>query len=369
VLKCLQSGWSFNSNKIDKHSQARAELTPEQLEIWQQQDRQQHRNSRAALTPEQLEVQQQQDRDRHRRTTAAESVRITQDENDRGETFSIDMIGRPTATQLDKFEFDEDKALLLFYENSHDHVADLIQNLDDAAPGVETHVAKQTLCNTLDEMKITPNIQRVIQQRFNSLHDKNGLVIGCCCCGCTSILPTVSESGNKLPAPILSLFPTDPKFNPLKFTSDELNEFNDQHVLMKQVRSSMAANNNRERYHVHQELLRTIISEPIVNNNTESTSTSTTEDESPIHTNESNVVMDLAGNVADMSPTCRPDTAMSANFSRKGMSRRHTTRKKRPRHTVFVCRSADTDPHHERRGGGFTTTFCSLQLSNWMRLN
>ena len=69
----------------------------------------------------------------------------------------------------------------------------------------------------------------------------------------------VSESGNKLPAPILSLFPTDPKFNPLKFTSDELNEFNDQHVLMKQVRSSMAANNNRERYHVHQELLRTII--------------------------------------------------------------------------------------------------------------
>jgi hypothetical protein len=113
-------------------------LTPEQLEIWQQQDRQQHRNSRAALTPEQLEVQQQQDRDRHRRTTAAESVRITQDENDRGETFSIDMIGRPTATQLDKFEFDEDKALLLFYENSHDHVADLIQNLDDAAPGDET---------------------------------------------------------------------------------------------------------------------------------------------------------------------------------------------------------------------------------------
>jgi hypothetical protein len=40
--------------------------------------------------------------------------------------------------------------------------------------------------------------------------------------------------------------------------------------------------------------------------------------------------------VANMLPTCRPDTAMSANFSRKGMSWRHTIRKKRPRHTVIV---------------------------------
>ena len=37
-----------------------------------------------------------------------------------------------------------------------------------------------------------------------------------------------------------------------------------------------------------------------------------------------------------MSATCRPDTAMSANFSRKGMSRRHKTCKKRPRHTQFI---------------------------------
>ena len=28
------------------------------------------------------------------------------------------MIGRPTVTQLEGFEFDQDKALLLFYENS-----------------------------------------------------------------------------------------------------------------------------------------------------------------------------------------------------------------------------------------------------------
>ena len=47
------------------------------------------------------------------------------------------MIGRPTATQLEGFEFDQDKALLLFYENSHDHVNvnDLIQNLDDCQMG------------------------------------------------------------------------------------------------------------------------------------------------------------------------------------------------------------------------------------------
>ena len=49
----------------------------------------------------------------------------------------------------------------------------------------------------------------------------------------------------------------------------------------------------------------------------------------------------LAGNVADMSATCRPDTAMSANFSRKGMSRRHKTCEKRPRHTQFIPITAD----------------------------
>ena len=217
-------------------------------------------------------------------------MRITQDVNDSNETFSIDMLGRPTANHLDNFEFDEDKALLLFYENSHDHVADLIQNLDDAAPGDETHVAEDILHNTLEEMKITPSIQRAIQQRFNSLHDRNGLIIGCCCCGCTTILPTVSESGIDLPPPILSIFPTDPKFNPLKFTPDELIEFNDQHEIMKQVRSSMAVNNARERYHVHQQLLRTIIPEPIENSNSESNSNNM--EESTTHTTESNEVME-----------------------------------------------------------------------------
>ena len=56
-------------------------------------------------------------------------------------------------------------------------------------------------------------------------------------------------------------------------------------------------------------------------------------------------VVSLAGNVADMSPTCRPDTVMSANFSKIGMSRRHAKPKNRPRHTQFVCRFADTVNH------------------------
>jgi hypothetical protein len=67
----------------------------------------------------------------------------------------------------------------MFYENSHDHVGDLIQNLGDASPGDITNIAGQRLLNTLEDMKITPNVQGVIQRRFNSLHDRNGLVIGC----------------------------------------------------------------------------------------------------------------------------------------------------------------------------------------------
>ena len=89
----------------------------------------------AEMTPEQLENRREQDREQHCQARAAEGVQITNEVNGRGETFSVDMIGRPTANQLEDFELDEDKALLLFYENSHDHVADLIQELDDCEIG------------------------------------------------------------------------------------------------------------------------------------------------------------------------------------------------------------------------------------------
>jgi len=104
-------------------------------------------------------------------------MRLSQEVNESGEIFSIDMLGRPTANHLQDFELDEDKALLLFYENAHDHVGDLIQNLDDAAPDNETNNAEQILRDTLEDMKITPAIQRKIQKRFISHHNRNGLVI------------------------------------------------------------------------------------------------------------------------------------------------------------------------------------------------
>ena len=89
------------------------------------------------MTPERLDLEnrREQVREQHCQVRAAEGVQITDEVNDRGETFSIDMIGRPTATQLEGFEFDQDKALLLFYENSHDHVNDLIDELEDCEIG------------------------------------------------------------------------------------------------------------------------------------------------------------------------------------------------------------------------------------------
>ena len=101
----------------------------------QEQNREQHREARAEMTPEQLENRREQVREQHCQARAAEGVQIAEEVNNKGETFSIDMIGRPTANQLEGFEFDEDKALLLWYENAHDHVNDLISELDDCEIG------------------------------------------------------------------------------------------------------------------------------------------------------------------------------------------------------------------------------------------
>jgi hypothetical protein len=119
----------------EQHREARAEITPEQLENRREQDREQHCQARAEMTPEQLENRREQVREQHCQAHAAEGVQRTDEVNNRGETFSIDMIGRPTAAQLEGFEFDQDKALFLFYENLHDHVNDLIQELDDCEIG------------------------------------------------------------------------------------------------------------------------------------------------------------------------------------------------------------------------------------------
>ena len=119
----------------EQHREARAEMTPEQLENHREQNREQHLEARAEMTPEQLENRREQVREQHCQARAAEGVQIAEEVNYKGETFSIDMIGRPTANQLEGFEFDEDKALLLWYENAHDHVNDLISELDDCEIG------------------------------------------------------------------------------------------------------------------------------------------------------------------------------------------------------------------------------------------
>ena len=56
----------------------------------------------------------------------------------------------------------------------------------------------------------------------------------------------------------------------------------------------------------------------------------------------------LAGNVADMSPTCRPDTVMSADYAKKGMSPRHDERQKEsPTHPICVNNTDITNkPKH-----------------------
>ena len=108
--------------------------------------------------------------------------------------------------------------------------------------------------NALDELKITHQTQHEIQCRFNSIHDRNARIIGCCCCGIFCILPTVSDEGHILPPLELKLFPTHTLFVPLKFTEEELAEWNLQLESKQMVRSTKLAHDGQQ-YHVHQELI------------------------------------------------------------------------------------------------------------------
>ena len=243
--------------------------TPEQLEVTRQQKRVLQRTIRDAYTPEQLEVARQQNCDCQRRIREASyHDRISQSDSDNSddeeeqvnaslsvEQFSIDMISRPTVNQLANFESDQDQALLLFYDNSNDHFADAIYDMDAAAPGEAATIAEQLVNDLIEGSKITPEIQRIIQQRFQSIHDSNGHIIGCCSCGVSSILPTVTVTGENCQPPLLRVFPTDPLFGPLKFTDDELVEFDLQTPNKQLVRSTKLSQSGEERYHLHQELL------------------------------------------------------------------------------------------------------------------
>jgi hypothetical protein len=108
--------------------------------------------------------------------------------------------------------------------------------------------------NALDELKITRQTQHEIQCRFNSIHDRHARIIGCCCCGISCILPTVSEEGNILPPLELKQFPSHTLFGPVKFTEEELAERNLQSESKQMVRSTNLAHDGQQ-YHFHQELI------------------------------------------------------------------------------------------------------------------
>jgi hypothetical protein len=209
------------------------------------------RTAYASLSPEQRDIRQQQNSERRRIT------RLSQEFDNVEEQFSIDMMSIPNSNQLQNHEQDPIKALFLWHENSVSPLLDQMNILNDAyqhASGDSLTEAEDTFLNVLDELKITRETQHKIQCRFNSIHDRYARIIGCCCCGISCILPTVSEEGNILPPLELKQFPTHTLFGPLKFTVQELAEWNLQSESKQMVRSTKLAHDGQQ-YHVHQELI------------------------------------------------------------------------------------------------------------------
>jgi len=95
------------------------------------------------------------------------------------------MMSKPKSNQLQNHEQDPIKALFLWYENAESHLLHEMNILNDAyqhASGDSLTEAEDKFLNVLDELKITQETQHKIQCRFNSIHDRNARIIGCCCC-------------------------------------------------------------------------------------------------------------------------------------------------------------------------------------------
>ena len=193
--------------------------------------------------------------------------------NDAGEAFSIDMTSIPSGNQLNNHDQNVDKALLLFYENAysplHDHIHDLNHESNNESEDVPTR-AEDRFLTSLDELKITSVKQREMQCKFNSIHDRKARIIGCCSCGISCTLPTVSSEGHLLPPPNLKDFPGHAMFRPLQFKAEELEEWNAQSSNQQMIRSTKLSATDGVRYHVHQEL---IIITPMQNEDDSITST------------------------------------------------------------------------------------------------
>ncbi len=72
--------------------------------------------------------------------------------------------------------------------------------------------------------------------------------------GVLCISPSVSGLGVAIPPPDLQVFPTDAIFSSLKFTDEEMEEWNELSDFKQRVQSTMVAPNGNQ-YHVHQELI------------------------------------------------------------------------------------------------------------------
>jgi hypothetical protein len=68
------------------------------------------------------------------------------------------------------------------------------------------------------------------------------------------ILPSVSGLGVAILPPDLWVFPTDAIFSSLKFTEEEMEEWNALSDFKQRVQSTMVVPNGNQ-YHVHQELI------------------------------------------------------------------------------------------------------------------
>ena len=116
----------------------------------------------------------------------------------------------------------------MFHENHYSILHDLMDNIwteGPSAPGDLPNKSEQNMIDALEEMKITPTKQQRIQRIFQSLHDRHAHILGCCSCGICCILPMVTAEGDPIPPPVLTVFPTDPLFRPLKFTASEVAEW------------------------------------------------------------------------------------------------------------------------------------------------
>ena len=82
--------------------------------------------------------------------------------NNAGEVYSIRKESIPDLHQLVGWEYDAEKALMMFYENIYPHLHDLMDKIRTEGPSAPDGLPKkseQNVIDALEEMKITPEKQ------------------------------------------------------------------------------------------------------------------------------------------------------------------------------------------------------------------